>query len=89
MVSGGTAGNVLVFGVPPWDDPPIHARARRVTDANPPGRPPLNWLWLVTLALVVGVAPAVGRDVTADLRESWGRWPAILAGPGSPRSWPS
>jgi Na+/proline symporter len=53
-----------------------------VTDANPPGRPPLNWLWLVTLVLVVGVAPAVGRDVTADLRESWGRWPAILAGAG-------
>lgn len=51
-----------------------------MAETNPGGRPPINWRWLIPLALAVGVAPAVGRDVTAELRESWGRWPAMLAG---------
>jgi hypothetical protein len=54
-----------------------------MTDANPPGRPPVNWPWLLTIALIVGVAPAVGRDVTAELRETWGWWPSVLAGAGA------
>lgn len=43
-------------------------------------RPPADWRWLVVIALVIGVAPAVGRTVTAELREPWGWWPAMLAG---------
>lgn len=49
---------------------------------NHPNQPPINWRWLIPMALMVGVAPAVGRDVTAELRESWGRWLAMLAGAG-------
>lgn len=51
-----------------------------MVDSKKPVRPPIDWGWLITLALVVGVAPAIGRDVTTELRESWGRWPAIVAG---------
>jgi len=53
-----------------------------MAEVNHPGRPPVSWRWVIPLALIVGVAPAVGRDVTAELRESWGRWPAMLAGAG-------
>ena len=44
------------------------------------GIPPVDWRRLIPLALAVGVGPAVGRDVTAALREPWGYWPATLTG---------
>jgi len=51
-----------------------------MAESNKPERPPLDWRRILPLALAVGVGPAIGRDVSAGLRESWGYWPAFLAG---------
>lgn len=51
-----------------------------MAEQNQPDRSSIDWGWLITMALVIGVAPAIGRDVSAELRETWGRWPAMFVG---------
>jgi hypothetical protein len=51
-----------------------------MVEPNSAGTPPITWRRLIPLAFAVGVGPAIGRDITAEMRESWGYWPAMLAG---------
>ena len=64
----------------PADAVPVCSIKDRVMEPSKSGRPPIDWRRLIPLALAVGVGPAVGRDVTAALREPWGYWPATVTG---------